>query len=79
MEHLCRIAATVAASDCPKYRLYASTAARQGRVADLKPPGLRAEEVEQVVPTVIQQTTSSETVSAWFLKSELLPRRATFV
>ena len=35
--------------------MYASTAARQGRVADLKPPGLRAEEVEPVVLVVLQQ------------------------
>ena len=55
MEHFCRIAATVAASDFQKDRLYASTAARQGRVADLKPPDVPADEVEPVVLVVLQQ------------------------
>ena len=55
VEHFCRIDANVAASDCPMYRLYASTAARQGRVADLKPPDVAADEVEPVVPAVLQQ------------------------
>ena len=35
--------------------MYASTAARQGRDADIKPPDVAADEVEPVVPAVLQQ------------------------